>query len=208
MRALVSYLVVVALATSAAAQPAAPQPYPPPQPAPAQPYPPQAYPAPGYGYAQPQAQLTLDEQYLLERGYISDGELIGGGALALFFGFGLGQAVQGRWSEKGYIFTLADAVTGGVFMWSTFHLIFCFEGCSERDTDRYATMMLISGLGHLVFRTWETVDAFSAPGEHNRRLRALHMRLGMPVPMYTRLQPYVAPPRDGDGAVAGVSLRF
>jgi hypothetical protein len=33
------------------------------------------------------------------------------------------------------------------------------------------------------------------------------MRLGMPMPMYTRITPYVSPTRDG-GTVAGFSLRF
>ena len=64
MRAAISIL-VVALTGVASAQ--APEPYPPPQ----QPYPPpqQPYAAPPPAYQQPmQVQLTLDEQYLLERG--------------------------------------------------------------------------------------------------------------------------------------------
>ncbi len=77
-------VVVLLVSTVAAAQPGAAQP----------PYPP----PPAYGYApQPmQVQLTLDEQYLLERGYISDGQHVGGTVVAFFFGFGIGHAVQGR----------------------------------------------------------------------------------------------------------------
>src|SRR5262245_44394392 len=106
---------VLALSGIAYAQPAqqAPQQYPQPQQyPPPQQYPqPQQYPPPqqppyyGPQYAYPaqrpvmQAQLTLDEQYLLERGFITEGEHLGGGAVALFFGFGLGHAIQGRWSE-------------------------------------------------------------------------------------------------------------
>ena len=195
MRALISLLVMVSLAGVANAQYSQPPPgY-------------QQYPPPGYTYAPP-AQLTLDEQYLMQKGYITEGQHIGGGVVALFFGYGIGQAIQGRWSEKGYIFTLGDAATAGVMMYGMVQLMSCIEGCSERDTDHAAQLMLVGALGHLVFRTWETIDAFTAPGEHNRKLRALHMRLGMQVPVYTRLTPHVAPPRDGDGAVAGLSLRF
>src|SRR5689334_17740720 len=71
---------------------------------PQQQYPQQGYPQPypqqqPYGYApqQPMAvQLTVDEQWLLQRGFITDGEHLGGGLAALFVGFGVGQAVQGR----------------------------------------------------------------------------------------------------------------
>src|SRR5262245_13896284 len=105
-------LVVLGLASSAFAQPGQAPP-PPMQPQPWQPQP--------YGYsAQPppmQAQLTLDEQYLLDRGYISDSQRIRGGVASLFFGLGLGQAVQGRWTETGWIFTLGEGVTAGMFIW-------------------------------------------------------------------------------------------
>src|SRR5215217_1141837 len=97
--------VVVLLVSSVSyAQPGAPLQEPPPQP---QTFPPPAYaPPPPYGYTQPpmQVQLTLDEQFLLERGYISDGQHIGGTVVAFMFGFGLGHAVQGRFSERGYLF--------------------------------------------------------------------------------------------------------
>src|ERR1043165_10125455 len=79
---------------------------------PQQPYP-QQQPAPyygpqPYGYQQPplNARLTVDAQWLLERGFISDGEHLGGGLAALFVGFGVGQAVQGRSGRKGWIFTV------------------------------------------------------------------------------------------------------
>ena len=69
-------------------------------------------------------------------------------------------------------------------------------------------LFLVGGLVMGGFRIWETIDAFVVPPEHNRKLTQLRMRLGMPVPMYTRLTPYIAPPRDGTGGVAGLSLRF
>src|SRR5215813_5168447 len=60
---------------------------------------------PPYAY-QPSAQ----ERELLEHGEITDGQKTGGGAAALFVGFGVGQAIQGRWLERGWIFTAGDLV--------------------------------------------------------------------------------------------------
>ena len=96
-----------------------------------------------------------------------------------------------------------------LFIWGlTEGLGDCFEGCSERQEDRAIGMMLGGMLGLLVFRTWETIDAFVAPSSHNRRLRQLHMRLGVQ-PMYARVSPYVSTPRgDGGGAVGGLTIRF
>ena len=181
-----------------------------------QPYPQQQYPQQGYGW-QPQRpvmqyQLTVDEQYLLDRGYISDGAHIGGGLASLFLGWGIGQAVQGRWSEKGYIFTLGEAASVGLIIWGVVGAVdeSCFD-CYESNNDHDATygVMIAGGvIGIMVFRIWEVVDAFAGPAEHNRKVTQLRYRLGMPVPRYTQLTPYVVPSRAGDGAVAGFSLRF
>lgn len=227
MRSLISMLLVISWCAVASAQGAPPpQPYPQGQPYPAQPYPPpqppgQTYPqpypqqpvAPQPAYGQPQVmpyQLTLDEQYLLERSYITDGEHIGGGLAAIFLGLGLGQAIQGRWSEKGYIFTLGEGASFVAMVWG---LTRWANDCVATETCRNdeSGMALFAGglIAFGVFRIWETIDAFVVPPEHNRKLRALRMRLGMPVPMYTRVTPYVTSPKgDSGGAVAGLSLRF
>lgn len=193
---LVVVLAMLALAKTAHAQPGM---------SPSQPEP--------YGYATPppmQVQLTVDDQWLLERGYISDGETIGGGAVALFIGWGLGQAVQGRWSQKGYIFTAGEGVSTAVIMWGFLGLFGeCFEGCSQARQNRYEALLLGGVIADGVFRIWEVYDAFAGPGEHNRKLTALRARLGMAPPLYTRLRPFVVPNSDRDGGgIAGVSLRF
>jgi hypothetical protein len=236
MRALGSLLVLTVSASSVFAQPgAAPPPEPPPPPQqgypqqgyPQQGYPQQGYPQQGYpqqGYPQPQpyyqqplqygqpmqVQLTPDEQSLLDRGFISEGQHIGGGVAALFLGFGTGQAVQGRWAEKGWIFTVGEAASIVLMFYSVGKAISCddgFDGYSNCG-DNYFGLFMGSLLALSVFRVWETVDAFTAPPAHNRRVRQLRARLGMPVPMYTKLTPFLAPTRDRDGGVAGVSLRF
>ena len=208
MRVLGPMVVVLLFAGVASAQPGQT----PPQP---QPYGPSPYAYPAYGYQRQvmPVQLTLDEQYLLQRGYISDGEHIGGGIVSVFFGWGIGQAVQGRWSEKGYIFTLGEGASLAVLIWGVVRLARaedrCFDDPTCRSSSDEGVGMVLAGMAGLtVFRVWEIYDAFAGPAEHNRKLRALQMRLGMPVPI-ARVSPFLTSPKgDTGGAVAGVTLRF
>lgn len=213
-----------------AAQPG--QPYPPAPPYPAQPYPPPGpYPPSGQyppaGQYPPPAgaalgvvppyqyvELTLDEQKLLARGEISDNRYIGGAVASIFFGFGVGQAVQGRYGDTGWIFTVGEV---GSLTALFVGLLQSFDRCyydayePSCSDDNHGETLLIGGMvGLLVFRAWELVDAFAGPPKHNARVRELRLRLGMPPPMYSRrLAPYVAPTmsRDG-GGTAGLTLRF
>jgi hypothetical protein len=130
----------------------------------------------------------------------------------LFFGFGIGQAVQGRWSDTGWIFTLGEVasitamIVGAVKSIDSCNSdITSGSGCSNSS----GTGLLVGGLiGIVVFRVWEVVDAFGGPPKHNRRVRELKMRLGIPQPMYgKRITPYLNKSRDG-GGVAGLALSF
>jgi len=229
MRATIVLLSCIALGGVAQAQsyPQQPSQYPPGPTYPQQGYPQQGYPQQGYPQPQPygyaaqppmNVQLTVDEQWLLQRGFITDGEHLGGGLAALFVGFGVGQAVQGRWSRKGYIFTIGEGVSIAVMFYGVFSFV---DRCAAADADPSASdtacdralsrgfgLMLGGMLALSVFRVWETVDAFVAPPQHNRELLELRTRLGMPTPMYTRARPYLGPTPDGAGGMAGVSLRF
>lgn len=199
--ALLSSLSIL-LASVASAQPGSSPPPPPPV------YSPPPPPPPGYGYPQQPVGLTVDEQRLLARGEISPGAHIGGGALSLFFGFGVGQAVQGRWTDTGWIFTVGEAASiAALFIGFANEVEDCGfeENCNNGGND----LLIIGGLlGILGFRVWEIADAFVGPSNHNRRLRQLHMRLGYPPPGYYSAAPFVAPTRQGDGGVAGITIRF
>ena len=185
-----------------------------------QPYPQQGYPQQGYGpqqyspQPQPmQVQLTVDEQWLLERGYISDGEHIGGGLAALMLGFGIGQAIQGRWGDKGWIFTVGEGASIIAMFYGIAESFDCgrydeYGGYDSSCENRGMGIFAVGIIGFTVLRVWETVDAFAAPSAHNRKVRQLRARLGMPVPMYSGLTPFVAPVRSGDGGTAGFTLRF
>jgi hypothetical protein len=206
MRALAITLVLGVAATAHAQPPApyppAPDPYPPPPP---QPYPP-AQPPPSYVPPPHQyvpVQLSVEDQKLLARGEIGDGEHIAGGMVSLLFGFGLGQAIQGRWSETGWMFTLGQTASIGAILVGASSCVSSSSRCEGSGT-----MLVVGGvIGIVVFRAWEIADAFAGPSKHNQRVRELRLRLGMPIPAYGKLVPYVVP-GDRGGGVAGLTLRF
>lgn len=171
-----------------------------------------ASPAPCDAYTEPcgqPVQVTPDEYRLLQRGYISDGQHVGGGLVGTFFGFGLGHAVQGRWSEKGWMFTVGESAGIGLVMYG---LIDCIEDdyYDEYGDDDCAWGSIAIGMVALsVFRIWELVDVWAGPAQHNARVRNLRYRLGLEAPPRTPAWGvFAAPPRDGEGAVAGITLRF
>jgi hypothetical protein len=185
-------LVAAALlaSTTAAAQPAVMQPYyqqPPPPP--------------------PQ-QLTLDELAALEVGYIGDTQYIGGGLAAMFLGFGIGQAVEGRWGQAGWIFTLGEPVAAGVMFFGVVQAIeSSCDGGSAVCGHPGETAVIAGAIALVGLRLWEIVDAWVAPPRNNAHYRSARLKLGEPPSPYA-VRPYVVPSSDGGGAVAGISLRF
>jgi hypothetical protein len=193
-------LALVLCTSSVAAQPGAAPP--PPQ------QPPVYYPPPPYQPAPPPPiQLTVDDQRLLARGIISPEAHFGGALVSFFLGFGTGQAVQGRWTDTGWIFTVGEAASIAALIIGIGNEIddCAFDDYCDDDNDG---LIAVGVIGLIGFRVWELVDAFAGPSSHNRKVRDLHMRLGYGGNPYYSLTPYVAPVKHGDGAVAGFTLRF
>jgi hypothetical protein len=197
---------VLVLVTTAHAQPGQQPPY---QPPPQQPYvpPPQGYAPAAYG--QPPT-ITPEEHQLLLRGEISEGAHILGGAASFFLGFGTGQAIQGRWSDTGWIFTLGESASIAMMIAGVVRSIddcgFGHETCDDEGSADGTGMIVVGLVGFSVFRVWEIIDAIGGPSGHNRRVRELKWRLGIPVQV-SNLQPYVLRGRDG-GGTAGLRFDF
>lgn len=221
--AFVSVVVVAVLATPLHAQPGpdsqppVPQPYPGPPPGPPPgPYaPPGAFVPPPYQYQPPP--MSPEDAELLREGYIQPERTMIGGVVAIFVGWGIGQAVEGRWHDTGWIFSLGEtasiaAMIGGIVG------IFNCEGFAPSDPnndvcpggDSTSKGFVIGGALALTgFRIWEVVDAFIGPGNHNERVHELRQRYGYRD--YARsITPYLSRPQasSGDAMTAGLSLRF
>lgn len=194
------------------APPPQPQPYPQPQPQPyPQPYPqPQPYAPQPYNY-QPRAQvqITAEEAEILNRGPISDGAHMGGGLIALFFGFGVGQAIQNRWSDTGWIFTVGEIGSGALMIYGITRV---FGDCFTPDQSNYCesgrgtTALVVGALALTGFRIWEVVDAFAGPASYNRRYKDIQLRVNGYAP--PRWGIYSTRTMDRQATVTGLELKF
>lgn len=175
----------------------------PPQPAPQ----PAAQPAPYYGgsYAQmPDLRLlTLEEREIYWRGEITPLQTIGGGLVAAWVGFGLGHAVQGRYSDVGWMFTMGEVAAISVAVFGAVQL-----GENDfRQNDGAETLLIGGFLAYGILRVWEIVDTLVGPSSHNRRYRALKWKAygQAPAPRYGL---FVTPSGTRGGGTAGLSIRF
>lgn len=199
-------LALLAMADLAHAQPGATAPAPPPTPAQPSLQPPapcSSCDVPVYT-SYPPPLITAEEHRLLLRGEISQGRYITGGVVSAVMGFGLGHTVQGRWRERGWVFTAGGSASLLVTFVGIASTLAC-AGHSDNERCDPNHRVLIGGfLAFVGFRIWEIADAFAAPPRHNARVRSLKQRLGLSAPY--ALVPYVTP--HGDGATAGLGLRF
>jgi hypothetical protein len=157
-----------------------------------------------------QLQLTEEDQELLARGEVADAQWLAGGVLSVFVSFGVGQAVQGRWGERGWIFTVGETASIVAMIAGAADGLDCAAG-DPHCNNRGAVGLVAGGaIGFTVFYLWGVIDAFAAPPAQNARIRELRYRLGLPQqPQGYTLAPFVSPAHSrGDTTVAGLQLRF
>lgn len=118
---------------------------------------------------------------------VSEMQQIAGPPTAFLFGFGLGHAVEGRWHEQGWKFTVADTAAMTLFVVGSAN-VECEQHCPA-----YGAALVTGLLALGVSRIWQTYDTVEGARAKNRRLRR---EAGLSI----------APARGG--AVAGVSMRF
>jgi hypothetical protein len=127
---------------------------------------------------------------------VSEMQQIVGPPLAFTLGFGIGHAAEGRWHEKGWMFTATDTAGFALFIGGNIAGLSCE---TETSCGLAAGAFAVGLLGLGVSRIWQTIDTVTGARAKNRRV--MQERL--------RLEPMVAPPRGGgSGGVAGLSLRF
>lgn len=112
------------------------------------------------------------ETKLLQKGEMSTSRYVTGGIVGTL-GFGLGHAVQGRYLERGWIFTLgqtASVLALGATSVGAF--VSCIDGCS----DSAAIAPSLAVLAFAGFYIWEKIDLWLVPPRRNRKIRTLKKR--------------------------------
>ena len=168
---------------------------------------------PPYAYQPP----TEDEAEMMRAGYIEPMRAGIGGVVAIFVGFGLGQAVEGRWHDTGWIFSLGEGASIAAIIGGAIGLVTpscngdtCLDN-NNNNHDATAAAFLVGGvLAYTGLHIWEIVDAFVGPASYNEQVHALRRRYGYPdYRPYAHITPYLSRPQGTDGGMtAGLSLRF
>lgn len=144
--------------------------------------------------------LSEEDRRILRIGEISNTSYVIGGILGTYpFGLGIGHAIQGRYLDKGWIFTVGE-LSSAVLIFAS--LGDCWDSSSERWGSCSGGGVALGLTGFLAFRIWEIIDVWAAPIEINRRYRELQQRRGSRVSW----TPLIAPTKDG--AVLGLKMTF
>jgi hypothetical protein len=150
------------------------------------------------------AYSSLDEEdrRILNRGEISTTAYVIGGVVGTYpIGLGIGHAIQGRYTDKGWIFTAGELGSIAVAYAGVGNCVSSWSS-SNGGSSCSGGLVLFGVVGYLGFRIWEIIDVWAAPPEINRRYRELKLRME---PRAT-LSPMIAPTKDG--AVFGLQMTF
>lgn len=117
--------------------------------------------------------LTENDQKVMEVGEISTARYITGGILGTYpIGFGIGHAVQGRWTQGGWIFTAGEVGSLGLLLAGIAGCVdnaFNSDNCSGGE----AALITTGIIGFVGFRIWEIIDVWAVPPGHNKKFREL-----------------------------------
>lgn len=145
--------------------------------------------------------LSDRERKILQIGEITPARYVVGGILGTYpLGFGIGQAIQGRYLDTGWIFTVGEAasilvmISGIRDCWRDSY----YESCNDGGA------IVAGAIGFLGFKVWEIIDLWAVPPEHNRRYREIRSRLGED---QITFQPTLLPIASG-GAMLGLKVTF
>lgn len=98
---------------------------------------------------------------------IGTGRYVTGGVLSIYPGFGIGHAVQGRYAERGWIFTVGEAAFAtlaivGMGECGVTAAITSKNDCKGNDK------ILLGLAGFTGFKIWEIVDAWYGPHQNKQ----------------------------------------
>ncbi len=127
------------------------------------------------GGSEGKTQIQIEDEMIQDIGRTSMPAYIAGGVLGAGMGFGIGHAIQSRFTEKGYIFLTGEllATTAMVGMFSD--CAFSLGSRCRSDSSQIGAVWLFVGL-----RIWEAIDLWYTPISINRRLEELNSNKAVP----------------------------
>ncbi|MGZ3743527.1 MAG: hypothetical protein ACXWRE_04505 [Pseudobdellovibrionaceae bacterium] len=144
--------------------------------------------------------LDEEDRRILRIGEISTTSYVVGGILGTYpLGLGIGHAIQGRYTDKGWIFTVGELASVAVVAAGVGS---CWDSVTATSGSCNSSTLFLGAVGYVGFRIWEIVDVWAAPLEINRRYHELKLRMEPRV----SLSPMIAPTKDG--AVLGLNMTF
>jgi hypothetical protein len=144
--------------------------------------------------------LDEEDRKILRIGEIGTTAYIIGGVVGTYpIGLGVGHAIQGRYMDKGWIFTVGELGSVAVALSG---IGSCWDSATSTSHSCNSGMLFLGAMGFVGFRIWEIIDVWAAPLEINRRYRELKLRMEPRV----SLSPIIAPTKDG--AMLGLKMTF
>lgn len=128
-------------------------------------------------------QLSPAQKEILERGPIDKKSYYLGAGLGTGLGLGIGHAVQGRYGEIGWVFTVTEALSSVAF---GIGLGSCATSLNYNTNTNTVSCnnagLLYAGLFALIgFHVWEIIDVWTAPPKINKKYRRVKKILGEPL---------------------------
>lgn len=159
------------------------------------------------------ATLSEDDQEALAKGEIPIPRYVAGGVVGTaIVGFGVGQAIQGRYRDTGWIFTTTEAASVVVLAIGVAQSTFsCADNTSPYQfvptCNANIAPLFWVGLASLVgFRIWEIVDLWVGPPRQNRAYRRAKAKSGS-LGYDDSWTPFVAPTNSNSMAM-GLQYHF
>lgn len=121
--------------------------------------------------------LSPDDIQIYQYGRIGTGSHVAGGLLGTFVGLGLGHIVYGKYTSKGFIFTIGEIGSIAIaYAGAVNGITGCLEGSSSKCGNGLG-LYILGALAFTGFRIWEIVDVWTLPGSHNSRYDALKRKV-------------------------------
>ena len=147
------------------------------------------------------ASLDEEDRRILRNGEISTGSYVLGGIFGTWpVGLGIGHAIQGRYMEKGWMFTAGELGSVALMVVGADDCTDALASSSRKSCNSSAILWGV--VGYVGFRLWEIYDVWVTPSQINRRYRELNTQMKPTA----EFKPVLAP--TSDGFVAGLQMQF